>query len=62
MGAAATIDLLAKVRKATPAGTDQDHVPMLVHDVPKNPALHRLWSGPAGYHEESLFRNGRATG
>jgi len=35
MGPAATIDFLAKVLRATPASSDQEHVPMIVHDVPQ---------------------------
>jgi aspartate racemase len=37
MGPAATIDFMAKVLMLTPARTDQDHVPLLVHDVPQIP-------------------------
>lgn len=37
MGPAATIDFMAKVVAATPAGRDQEHVPLLVHDVPQIP-------------------------
>ncbi len=37
MGPAATIDFLAKIVAATPAGRDQEHVPLLVHDVPQIP-------------------------
>ncbi len=37
MGPAATIDFMTKVRDATPALRDQDHVPMIVHCVPQIP-------------------------
>jgi aspartate racemase len=37
MGPAATIDFMAKVRSATPACRDQDHVPLIVHCVPQIP-------------------------
>lgn len=37
MGPAATIDFMAKVRAATPALHDQDHVPLIVHCVPQIP-------------------------
>lgn len=37
MGPAATVDFLAKVVALTPATTDQDHVPLLVHSVPQIP-------------------------
>jgi aspartate racemase len=37
MGPAATIDFMAKVRAATPALHDQDHVPLIVYCVPQIP-------------------------
>lgn len=37
MGPAATIDFMAKVLAATPARTDQEHVPLIVHAVPQIP-------------------------
>jgi len=37
MGPAATVDLLQKVIEATPATRDQDHVPMVVWNVPQIP-------------------------
>lgn len=37
MGPAATIDFMAKIVMLTPATRDQDHVPLLVHDVPQIP-------------------------
>jgi aspartate racemase len=37
MGPAATIDFMAKIMMSTPAERDQDHVPLLVHDVPQIP-------------------------
>jgi len=37
MGPAATIDFLAKVVSATPATVDQDHIPLIIHDVPQIP-------------------------
>jgi aspartate racemase len=37
MGPAATIDFMAKIMMSTPAARDQDHVPLLVHDVPQIP-------------------------
>lgn len=33
MGPAATIDFMAKIVMLTPAASDQEHVPLLVHDV-----------------------------
>jgi aspartate racemase len=35
MGPAATIDFLSKIMRATPASSDQEHVPLIVHDVPQ---------------------------
>lgn len=37
MGPAATIDFMAKIIMLTPAARDQEHVPLLVHDVPQIP-------------------------
>jgi aspartate racemase len=37
MGPAATIDFMAKILSATPARADQEHVPLIVHDVPQIP-------------------------
>jgi aspartate racemase len=37
MGPSATIDFLTKLRAATPAARDQDHVPLIVHCVPQIP-------------------------
>lgn len=37
MGPAATIDFMSKIVAATPAGQDQEHVPLIVHDVPQIP-------------------------
>lgn len=33
----ATIDFMAKIAAATPAGLDQEHVPLIVHNVPQIP-------------------------
>lgn len=38
MGPAATVDFLAKVVALTPATTDQEHVPLLIHSVPQIPS------------------------
>jgi aspartate racemase len=37
MGPAATIDFMTKIMKATAAANDQEHVPLIVHDVPQIP-------------------------
>jgi aspartate racemase len=37
MGPAATVDFLSKIVEATPAGCDQDHVPVILHGVPQIP-------------------------
>jgi aspartate racemase len=37
MGPLATIDFLAKVAALTPATVDQEHVPLLVHQIPQIP-------------------------
>jgi aspartate racemase len=38
MGPAATLDFMAKVMAATPAAVDQDHVPLVVYQVPQIPS------------------------
>jgi aspartate racemase len=38
MGPAATVDLMAKVLAATPARRDEDHVPLIVWNVPQVPS------------------------
>ena len=38
MGPAATVDLMAKVLRATPAVRDEDHVPLIVWNVPQVPS------------------------
>ncbi|MER8634073.1 amino acid racemase [Mesorhizobium opportunistum] len=37
MGPAATVDFMSKIVRATPATIDQDHIPLIVHDVPQIP-------------------------
>jgi aspartate racemase len=37
MGPSATIDFMSKIVAMTPAGADQEHVPLIVHDVPQIP-------------------------
>ena len=37
MGPAATVDFLGKIVAATPADTDQEHVPIILHGVPQIP-------------------------
>lgn len=38
MGPAATVDFLQKMVAATPAHTDQEHVPLIIYDVPQIPS------------------------
>ncbi len=38
MGPAATLDFMAKVMAATPAAADQDHIPLVVYQVPQIPS------------------------
>ncbi|WP_276327636.1 aspartate/glutamate racemase family protein [Sinorhizobium fredii] len=37
MGPTATVDFMSKVISYTPAAVDQDHIPLIVHDVPQIP-------------------------
>ena len=45
MGPLATIDFLSKLVAATPAGTDQDHVPVVVSAIPQVPDRTRAFRG-----------------
>jgi aspartate racemase len=41
LGPEATIDLLRKIVKNTPAKTDEDHIPIVVYSNPKTPSRYR---------------------
>lgn len=41
LGPEATIDLMKKILKNTPAKTDQDHIPMVVYSNPKTPSRYK---------------------
>lgn len=45
MGPLATMDFLAKMLAATPAATDQDHVPVIVSAIPQVPDRTRAFRG-----------------
>ena len=45
MGPAATVDLMQKVIDATPATRDQEHVPMIVWNVPQIPDRNTFIAG-----------------
>ncbi|THF67586.1 aspartate/glutamate racemase family protein [Pseudothauera nasutitermitis] len=45
MGPLATVDLLAKIIEETPAGIDQDHVPVVAHNVAQIPDRQRFVAG-----------------
>ena len=45
MGPLATIDFLGKMIAATPAGSDQDHVPVVVSSIPQVPDRTRAFRG-----------------
>ena len=45
MGPAATVDLMQKVIDATPASRDQEHVPMIVWQIPQIPDRNTFLSG-----------------
>jgi aspartate racemase len=51
MGPAATVDLMQKVINATPASRDQEHVPMIVWNVPQIPDRNTFIAG--GSHSPS---------
>ncbi|MER9708321.1 amino acid racemase [Mesorhizobium sp. M0204] len=37
MGPAATVDFMSKIVSATPVAIDQDHIPLIVYDIPQIP-------------------------
>jgi aspartate racemase len=45
MGPAATLDLLQKILEETPAGCDQDHVPVVTWNVPQIPDRQKALAG-----------------
>jgi aspartate racemase len=65
MGPAATLDFMAKLMRLTPAGRDQDHVPLVVVSDPRvpdrvGPILHGVGESPLAALQEGARRLERA--
>lgn len=59
MGPLATIDFMRKVLDATPAGRDQDHVPMIVSCLPQIPDRTAAFRGEGASPLEAIVDCGR---
>src|SRR5438067_9637007 len=58
MGPLATVDFLHKLLKATPAKTDQEHVPVLVSSIPQVPDRTRAYRGEGESPLEAMVDSG----
>ena len=59
MGPLATIDFMHKVLAATPADTDQDHVPMLVSSIPQVPDRAAAFRGDGASPLAAMIASGQ---
>jgi aspartate racemase len=59
MGPLATIDFMRKVLVATPACTDQDHVPMIVSSIPQVPDRTAAFRGDGASPLAAMIANGQ---
>jgi len=59
MGPLATVDFMHKVLAATPAATDQDHVPMLVSCIPQVPDRNAAFRGEGASPLDAMVASGR---
>jgi aspartate racemase len=59
MGPWATLDFLQKILKATPACRDQDHVPVLVSNIPQIPDRTAAYGGEGESPLDALIANGQ---
>jgi len=59
MGPLATIDFMSKVLRATPAETDQQHVPMVVSSIPQVPDRTEAFRGEGASPLEAMLASGR---
>jgi aspartate racemase len=60
MGPAATVDLMQKVIDATPASRDQEHVPMIVWNVPQIPDRNTFIAGGSDSPSPAMCAAARA--
>lgn len=59
MGPLATLDFMHKVLQATPAGADQDHVPLVVSSIPQVPDRSAAFRGEGRSPLEAMVASGR---
>ncbi|MGE8502894.1 MAG: aspartate/glutamate racemase family protein [Pseudomonas sp.] len=59
MGPLATIDFMRKMLEATPATTDQDHVPVVVSSIPQVPDRTLAFRGEGASPLEAMLHSGR---
>ena len=59
MGPLATLDFLRKMLEATPASTDQDHVPVVVSSIPQVPDRTAAFRGTGPSPFEAMLASGR---
>ena len=59
MGPAATVDFLRKIVAATPAATDQDHVPVLASSIPQIPDRTQAFLGVGASPLDALVSQAR---
>jgi len=59
MGPLATIDFLHKILKATPASSDQDHVPIIVSSIPQVPDRTAAFRGDGASPLAAIVESGR---
>lgn len=59
MGPLATIDFMHKMLSATPASSDQEHVPMVVSSIPQVPDRTAAWRGEGDSPLAAMLASGR---
>jgi len=59
MGPLATIDFMRKMLQATPAATDQEHVPVVVSSIPQVPDRTRAFHGDGASPLHAMVASGR---
>src|SRR5690606_30504888 len=60
MGPSATADVLCKIIEVTPAARDQDHIPVLVRNVPQVPDRTQALLGSGASPQSALIAGARA--
>lgn len=59
MGPLATIDFMHKMLRATPAASDQEHVPVVVSSIPQVPDRNAAWRGAGDSPLAAMLASGR---